>query len=233
MTNLHDFHFPGESEAYRKIRNQLLQEEINLRQQTEKVAALRRQLPLGGRLTEDYLFEESGLGPLDQNGIKQTRLSELFEPGKSTLIIYSFMYGPDMAAPCPSCTSILDGLNGMVAHVQERVNFVVVAKSPIERIRAWAHSRGWSNLRLLSSFNNSYNADYLGENSTGGQIPTLNVFQKSDDGVFHCYNTELLYTPPEAGQGPRHVDSIWPLWNLFDFTPEGRGADWNPRLAYD
>ena len=52
------------------------------------------------------------------------------------------------------------------------------------------------------------------------------------DRVHHFYNTELLYGPHPEGQEPRHVDPIWPLWNLFDLTPEGRGTDWYPRLAY-
>ena len=47
------------------------------------------------------------------------------------------------------------------------------------------------------------------------------------------YNTELLYAPTEPGQNPRHVDSLWPLWNMFDLTPEGRGTDWYPKHSYD
>jgi predicted dithiol-disulfide oxidoreductase (DUF899 family) len=50
--------------------------------------------------------------------------------------------------------------------------------------------------------------------------------------VRHFYNTELLFVPPEKGQDGRHVDLIWPLWNIFDLTPEGRGSTWHPRLKY-
>jgi len=55
---------------------------------------------------------------------------------------------------------------------------------------------------------------------------------KRDGAIHHFYNTEFLYASSEPGQDSRHVDSIWPLWNLFDETPEGRGQDWNPKLAY-
>ena len=152
--------------------------------------------------------------------------------GKDSLILYSFMYGPQMQRPCPSCTSILDGLNGSLVHALQRINFAVVAKSPIQRIRAFALERGWRNLRLLSSAPNSYNADYHGEEADGGQIPALNVFVRRERKIYHFYSTELLYAQSNPGQDPRHVDLIWPLWNLFDLTPEGRGTRWNPRLAY-
>ncbi len=134
---------------------------------------------------------------------------------------------------CPSCTSILDVLGGQLPHVTDRVNFTVVAKAAINDIRAWARKRGWRHLRLLSSRNNSYNRDYLGETEDWGQVPSLNVFRKTDDGIYHSYNTEMLFARTEEDQEPRHVDLIWPLWNLFDLTPEGRGTDWHPRFDYD
>jgi predicted dithiol-disulfide oxidoreductase (DUF899 family) len=142
------------------------------------------------------------------------------------------MYGPAMATPCTSCTSILDGLNGTAPHVRDRVNFVAVAKSPIATIRAIARQRGWSNLRLLSSAGNSYNLDYRGENQEGAQLPSLNVFVRRDGSIHHFYHTELLFAPRDPGQDGRHVDVIWPLWNLFDYTPEGRGEKWYPKLSY-
>ncbi|MGZ8797904.1 MAG: DUF899 family protein [Thermoanaerobaculia bacterium] len=216
--------FPGESEAYRAAREDLLKSEIDLRRQIESVAAKRRTLPLGGEVPQDYTFE-------DADG-KKVLLSELFAPGKDTLIVYSFMFGPQMADACPSCTSILDGLDGQAPHVTQRVNLVVVAKSPIERITKFARGRGWRNLRLLSSANNTYNRDYHAENEKGGQMPVLNVFVRRDGRIHHFYGTELLYVPPEPGQDGRHVDMIWPLWNLFDVTPEGRGETWQPRLKY-
>jgi predicted dithiol-disulfide oxidoreductase (DUF899 family) len=220
----HSVRFPGESENYRAARNELLDAEMELRRNIEAVAAKRRQLPLGGQISEDYIFAEEGG--------RKVRLSDLFEDGKDTLIVYSYMFGPQMAQPCVSCTSILDALDGEAPHVMQRVNLAVVAKSPIERIKEFTNGRGWRALRLLSSADNSYNRDYHAETATGDQLPALNVFVRRDSGVHHFYNTELLYAPPEPGQDRRHVDSIWPLWNLFDLTPDGRGEKWYPRLTY-
>jgi predicted dithiol-disulfide oxidoreductase (DUF899 family) len=220
--------FPGESDAYRAARNDLLNAEVELRRQVEAVAAQRRALPLGGEVPQDYEFQE--LGP--DGSTRTVRMSELFAGGKDTLVVYSYMFGPQMAQPCPSCTSILDALDGQVPHVTQRVNLAVIARSPIERVSRFARERGWRNLRLLSSAGSTYNRDYHGENEKGGQRPMLNVFARRDGRIYHTYGTELLFAPAEPGQDGRHVDMIWPLWNLLDYTPEGRGETWQPRLAY-
>jgi len=216
-------HFPNESGAYRAARDELLEAEKDLRRDVERVAAMRRTLPLGGAPPDDYVFDGES-GPV--------RLSELFDDGKDSLIIYSYMYGPRMAKPCVMCTSILDALDGEAPHVVQRVSLAVVAKSPIERILGFTRPRGWRNLRLLSSANNTYNHDYGAEEASGAQIPACNVFVRRDGNVRHFWSAELLYAPAEAGQDGRHVDMFWPLWNLFDLTPEGRGTDWYPRLSY-
>ena len=230
--SLHSQRFPGESPAYRDARNQLLEAEVALRRNIEEVAALRRKLPLGGEIPEDYVFEEGAADLSDATTARKTHLSELFSPGKDTLLLYSYMFGPTMPAPCVSCTSILDGLNGSAPHIRQRVNFAVVAKSPLARIRETARGRGWNNLRLLSSSGNTYNRDYHGEDAKGDQLPSLNVFVRRDGKIHHSYHTELLFAPQEPGMDGRHVDLIWPIWNMFDFTPEGRGTDWYPRLSY-
>jgi predicted dithiol-disulfide oxidoreductase (DUF899 family) len=227
----HKVRFPGESESYRAARDKLLDAEIEMRRTIESVAAKRRSLPVGGEVPQDYVFEEI----VGENGTgtkRRVRMSELFAEGKDSLILYSFMYGPEMPRPCPSCTSILDGLDGEAAHVMQRVNFAIVAKSPIERIREWAKERGWHNLRFLSSAGSPYNHDYQGENAKGDQMPALNVFVRRKGKISHFYNTELMFAPSDPGQDMRHVDMIWPLWNLFDVTPEGRGEKWNPKLSY-
>ena len=214
--------FPNEPPAYRTRRNALLKAEIDLRRQTEKVAAMRRKLPQGGEVPQDYVFEGRD-GPVT--------MSQLFVKG-DTLVAYSYMYGPNAKAPCPMCTSMLDGLNGNAQHIVQRTNLVVIAKSPIQRVLDFARQRGWSNLTLLSSEKNSYNRDYHGETPAGAQLPMLNVFRKNKGKIRHFYATELLFAPADKGQNGRHVDPIWPLWNLLDFTPEGRGADWYPKLSY-
>ena len=213
--------FPNEKPKYRAARDKLLKAELALRKQVEQVASLRRKLPPGGEVPEDYVFEsEQG----------KARLSELFVNG-NTLVAYSFMFGPKMAKPCPMCTSFIDGLNGNAMHIAQRTNLVVIAKSPLERILEFARSRGWSNLKLLSSQNNHYNRDYHAETDDGAQMPILNVFRK-DKAVRHFYATEMLFAKDEKGQNARHIDLMWPLWNVLDVTPEGRGRDWYPKLQY-
>ena len=214
--------FPNETAAYRAAREQLLEEETALRKQVEKVAALRRRLPAGGEVKEDYVFD-------DEDG--EVRFSELFLTGNS-LVAYSFMFGPKMKAPCPMCTAFLDALDGNALHIGQRVNLVVIARSPIERILKFAHERGWKNLHLLSSANNTYNRDYHGEDEKGSQVPMLNVFTKKGGVIRHFYATELAFGSGDEGQDPRHIDPMWPLWNVLDVTPEGRGTDWYPKLSY-
>jgi len=226
MGRIHDKTYPGETDDYREARDKLLEAEMALRKQSEAVAEMRRALPQGGVIAEDYEFEECGSG----NAVK---LSELFEDGKNSLVVYSFMYGPKAENACPMCTCLLDSLDGMSPHVTDQTNFAVVAKSPADRIQAWAAERGWQNLRLLSSHANSFNEDYFAEDSAGDQWPCINVFTKSGDAVHHSWGAELFFAPNEEGMHPRHADAIWPLWNMFDLTPEGRPADWFPKLSYD
>ena len=232
MPPSHSFRFPGESDSYRSARNQLLRAEVDLRGRVEEVAALRRQLPVGGEIPEDYVFEEGSADLSAPDSARQVSFSQLFQPGKDTLAIYSFMFGPKMKAACPMCTSMLDSLDGNAVRATQRINLAVVAKSPLERIRTFARERGWRRLRLLSSAANHYNRDYYGENAEGGQQPSLNVFVRRGGKIHHFFHTELVLVPPDPGQNQRHVDMIWPLWNLLDFTPDGRGADWYPSLTY-
>lgn len=219
--------FPNESEAYRKARDELLQAEVTLRAEVEKVAAQRRALPLGGELKEDYHFEER-VGGRDRT----VGFSELFEPDKDTLFIYSFMYGPDMKAACPMCTAIIDALDAQVVHLEQRINTAVVAKHPLDKIHAHAKSRGWSHIRLLSSADNTYNVDYFGE-VDGHQWTMANVFTRRDGKIYHTWASEMAFAEAIEGGNNRHVDLIWPLWNVLDMTPEGRGRDWFPKLSYD
>ena len=228
MAHLHDDRFPNETDTYRAARDTLLAVEMELRAKVEEVAALRRTLPLGGVLKEDYLLTE---GPADlsvDNNETQTRLSDLFAPGKDTLIVYSFMY-PEGGNACPACTSMIDGL---AQHITDRVNFAVFAKTPVADFRAWAQARGWRNVRLLSTNGTSYNTDYVTERDGSNQIPIINVFRRTADGIFHSWGSELFYAPTTDGQHPRHADMIWPVWNLLDMTPEGRDG-WFPQNSYD
>jgi predicted dithiol-disulfide oxidoreductase (DUF899 family) len=237
--------FPGESEEYRRERNRLLRAEAGLRQTIEQVAAQRRALPPGGVVPDDYRFDQA-------SGAGEVRFSELFETGKDTLVIYSFMFprysgdtrpGPSEGetaklplaeTPCASCTSILDSLDGAAPHLGRVLNMAVVAKSDPDRIANFARERGWRHLRLLSSGRNAYNRDYHSETPEGEQMPILNVFARDGDQFRHTWASELMYAPRDEGMEARHVDSIWPIWNLLDATPEGRTNKSNfPSLAYD
>ena len=224
--------FPGESADYRAARDKLLAAERDLRQHVEQVAELRRKLPLGGELPENYAFEEGAADLANTTTVVPVKLSDLFREGIHTLALYNFMYGPAMKQACPMCTSFLDSLNGTAPHAAQRLNLAVVAKSPIGRIREFARGRGWHNLRLLSSAGNTYNRDYHGETADGGQLPVLSLFVRRDGKIYHSYSTELVFAPPEPRQNQRHIDMMWPLWDLLDLTPEGRGANWYPRLTY-
>jgi predicted dithiol-disulfide oxidoreductase (DUF899 family) len=226
--------FPGESDEYRRARDELLQAELALRRQTEAVAAQRRRLPLGGVVSTDYAFQE---WDPEASAARTVRLSELFEGGKDSLFVYRFMFDPGpsgrpLEVACPLCTSILDGLDGALPHVSQRINVAIASKAPIERFKAHAHARGWRHARLLSSAGTTYNRDYLAETSDADQRPMATVFVRRGDAVRHFWSSELLTAPPEPGQDPRHVDFLWPLWSILDGTPEGRGTDWRPLLRY-
>jgi predicted dithiol-disulfide oxidoreductase (DUF899 family) len=242
-----DVTYPGESTDYRAARNELLADEIELRRQMEAVAAKRRQLPAGGEVPEDYVFQ--GEGP--DGGSMDVRLSDLFAPGKASLAIYSFMFPRDLGddspgpvreketaklplheGPCPTCVAFLDQLDGMVEHAGQVMNFAVVAKTPLDRLLTWGRERGWRRLRLLSSADNTYNRDYLAETADGAQRPMLNVFHRDGDTIRHFWGSELFYAPTDPGQHPRHVGTLEPLWNLFDLTPEGR-PEWDEQLTYE
>jgi predicted dithiol-disulfide oxidoreductase (DUF899 family) len=235
--------FPAESAEYRAARERLLEREIGLRREMEAVAAARRELPPGGVVPEDYLFQ----GAEADGSPTEVKLSELFAPGRDSLVIYSFMFPRDPSddrpgpatgetarlplaeGPCPSCVAMIDQLEGVAEHAAQQINLVIVAKSP--RALTFARERGWRRLRFVSSAGNTYNRDYLAETPEGNQRPMLNVFHRDGETIRHFWGSELFYAPMDAGEDPRHVGTIEPLWNLFDLTREGR-PDWDEQLSY-
>ncbi len=224
-------HFPGETTEYRAARDALLAQEIELRRAMEAVAAARRALPPGGAVPEDYVFAGPD-GPI--------RLSELFTPGKDSLAVYHFMFPRDpgddrpgaLDGPCPSCVALLDQLDGAVEHVEQRVNFAVIAHAPYAQLQAFAVERGWRELPLYSLAGNSFARDYGAETDDGAGRPMLNVFVRDGDTIRHFWGSELLSAPTEPGQDTRHVGTLEPMWNLFDLTPAGRGEDFEEQLDY-
>jgi predicted dithiol-disulfide oxidoreductase (DUF899 family) len=234
--------FPNETPAYRAARNALLDAEIALRRQTEAVAELRRALPPGGEVPEDFVFERIGANLRPE----KVRLSELFGQ-HSTLLLYSYMFGPERDSPCPGCTHLLDCIDGAARHVPQRAALYVASASPIARLAAWAHERGWDHLQLISTAGNRYNANYYGNTASltaamrkergyaDGETwdePMLNVFHKAGGVIRHFWGSELVFAPEDAGQHHRGLDFMDPVWSLLDTTPEGRGRDFFPRVDY-
>jgi predicted dithiol-disulfide oxidoreductase (DUF899 family) len=235
--------YPNESAGYREARNALLDAEIALRRQTEAVAAMRRALPPGGAVPEDFVFERIGAYQRPE----KVRLSELFGEFPS-ILLYSYMFGPERDLPCPGCTHLLDCLDGAARHVPQRAPLYVVARSPVARLAAWAHQRGWDHLVMLSAAGNAYGDHYYGNTASltpemraergykpgeDWDEPMLNVFTREGDTVRHFWGSELVFAPDDPGQNHRDIDFADPVWGLLDTTPEGRGAEFFPKIEYE
>jgi predicted dithiol-disulfide oxidoreductase (DUF899 family) len=214
--------FPGESTQYRNARNALLAEEIELRRHIERVAALRRALPPGGELPQDYRFD-------GENGA--ATLTQMFGD-HDTLITYNWMFGPKRERPCPMCTSLLSALDGEMPDILQRAAFAVIARGPIERLVAFKKERGWRYLPLYSSGSNSFNRDYANEDPDAGDNPAFNVFTRSGGTLRHFWGDEMGPQTADPGQDPRGAPDPMPLWTMLDLTPGGRGTDWYPKLEY-
>ena len=221
------FKFPNESDQYRRQRNELLEAEIRLRDEIETVAEKRRQLALGGRLKKDYQFERIG----DDGKSQPVSFQDLFAEHDS-LILYSMMFGKEWDAPCPSCTSIVDSLNANSRGVEEIAAIAVIAAASAQQLQEWAERRHWR-INLVSAGDSSYLIDYAGfETEDPGLVSCMNVFRSTPDGIFHFWASELLSRPMENGH-PRHVDIVWPMWNLLDMTPDGRGDVLVPKQDFE
>lgn len=214
--------FPNESDDYRRARDALLAEEIELRRHIERVAEQRRALPPGGEVTGRYQFEGEG-GLVDFAG--------LFGD-KQTLVVYSYMFGPQRERPCPMCTSLLSAWDGEARDVGQRVALAVVARSPIERLVAFKNERGWRDLKLYSDIDGRYSRDYHGIGKGGGDDAAFNVFTRLDGSIRHFWGGEMGSQSADPGQDPRGAPDLMPLWTILDATPEGRGRDWYPKLDY-
>ena len=212
--------FPNESKEYRRARDKLLAEEIELRRRIERVADQRRALPPGGEVTRDYRFEGEN-GPVG--------FADLFGD-KQTLAVYSYMFGPQRERPCPMCTSLLSAWDGEAADVGQRMSLVVVARSPIERLLEFKNQRGWRHLRLYADTTGDYTRDYV--SAEDGDVPAYNVFTRRDGTIRHFWSGEMGPATADPGQDPRGAPDFMPLWTILDTTPEGRGTDWYPKLEY-
>ncbi|PLP98357.1 DUF899 family protein [Cupriavidus pauculus] len=214
-------HFPNESAAYRQARNALLGEEIELRRHIERVAEMRRQLPPGGEVKQAYQFTgEKG----------SVTLADLFGD-KDTLVVYSYMFGPQREKPCPMCTSLMASWEGKVPDIEQRVALAMVARSPIDRLKAAKAARGWTQLKVYADTDGAFTRDYV--SADDADMPAYTVFTKRDGTIRHFYSVEMSGNMADPGQDPRGAPDPDPLWTLLDTTPEGRGGNWYPKLQYD
>lgn len=220
LADKNDASFPNESDKYRRARNALLAEEIELRRHIWRVGEMRRALPPGGEVTKDYRFEGS-------NG--EVGLKDLFGD-HDTLVVYSMMYGPQRKEGCPMCTAQLSAWDPEVPHLEQRVALVVVARSPYERIADYGRKRGWKNLKLFSDPSGDFTEDFVGERDA--DMPAYTVFEREGDTIRHFYSAEGNMEMADPGQDPHNAPDMNPLWIILDTTPEGRGTDWYPKLDY-
>ena len=203
-------------------RKDLLTREKELTRLRDEVSSHRRELPWV-KVTKQYVFD----GP---HG-KET-LSALFD-GRSQLVVYHFMFGPDWEEGCKSCSYLADHFDGANWHLPRRdVSFAVISRASLPKLDAYKKRMGWR-FKWLSSYGNDFNFDYQvsftkedekkneayynygkGEFITD-ELPGLSVFYRDENGgVFHTYSTYA-----------RGLDILVGAYNFLDLVPEGRGED--------
>ncbi len=198
---------------YDDARDELLDAEVELMLQRERVAALRRSLPPGPMVT-DYEFD-SDTG--------EVSLRQLFSAPGRPLVLYHFMYGKAQTEPCPSCSMWTDGWNAIAGHLTARIDLAVVTAASVAENQAMVAERGWSNLRWLSAADSFFKADIGGEGDDGSQWPFISVYEQTDEGIRLTYSGGAHLRDDHW----RGIDLLSPVWNFFDLTPKGRG-DWMP-----
>ena len=218
--------FPNESAEYRRAREALLAEEIELRRHIERVAEQQPRCRQGGEVEKNYAFEGEK-GPVS--------FADLFGD-KDTLVVYNYMFGPQRERPCPMCTSLLSAWDGEVPDIQQRVALAVVARSPIERLNAFKRERGWHFLPLFSDISGEFSGDYHALTKDGGDDAAFNVFTRQREAkgatIRHFWGGEMNGASADPGQDPRGAPDLMPIWTILDVTPQGRGTNWYPKLNY-
>jgi predicted dithiol-disulfide oxidoreductase (DUF899 family) len=136
-------------DGWTAARDELLALEKQHTKRGDELARLRQQLPWV-RVDKDYTFQTEA-GP--------RTLTALFD-GRSQLVIYNFMFGPDYAAGCPVCSSIADSFNGVVEHLKARdVTMICVSRAPLDKLLAYRKRMGW-NFNWASSHESDFNFDF-------------------------------------------------------------------------
>jgi predicted dithiol-disulfide oxidoreductase (DUF899 family) len=213
-------------EAWLEARKALLAKEKAFTRQRDELSRERRALPWV-KVEKPYVFD----GPHGQES-----LSDLFA-GRSQLIVYHFMYGPDWEEGCKSCSFWADNFERAIVHLNQRdVSMVAISKAPLSTLEAFKKRMGWS-FRWVSSFHNDFNRDYhvsftpeeqddasaaIYNYKPGGfgssEAPGLSVFAKDEAGsVFHTYSCYA-----------RGLDAVNGTYQLLDLVPKGRDEDTLP-----
>ena len=215
--------WPEESPDYARLRDELHEAEVALRDQREHVAALRRKLP-ADTIIPDFTFQE-----VRDAAVVDVALSDAFARPDKPLILMHFMYGKAQTSPCPMCTGWADGYDGLIPHIEQRANFAVFVAGDPAAFGEYARTRGWKNMRILSAGTSDIKRRLGFEDEHGGQRPGASVLLRQGDGtVVHTYSV-CAY----LGQaGFRGMDLFNPLWHYFDLLPEGRG-DFMPSKRYE
>ena len=142
-------HMVGTRQQWLEARLELLEAEKELTRRSDELALRRQELPWV-QVQKEYLFETDD---------RQASLSDLFR-GRSQLLIYHFMFGPDFAAGCPSCSAIADGFNGFTVHLEHHdVMLWAVSRAPLSKLQSYKKRMGWS-FPWASSFGSDFNSDY-------------------------------------------------------------------------
>lgn len=207
-------------EEWLAARTAYLAEEKAFTKQRDQLSQKRRELPWV-KLDKEYLFD----GP---NG--KESLADLFD-GRSQLIVYHFMYGPDWKEGCPSCSFWADNYNDVIVHLNHRdISMVAVSRSDLANLDAYKKRMGWD-FKWVSSLENDFNFDFhvsatpkqleakemvYNYNQTNGwaaeEMPGISVFYKNEDGeIFHTYST---YS--------RGLDMLNGAYHYMDLVPKGR-----------
>jgi predicted dithiol-disulfide oxidoreductase (DUF899 family) len=221
MAEACDIRWKGESSAFREARTALLAEEIELRRQIQRVAEHRRALP-PGPVAKDYRF-------LDEKG-REVRLIDLF--GRhDTLLTYLWMYGPERERPCPMCTSLVGSLDIPAQDIEQRLSLAIIGRSPVERQLAFARERGWSHLKFYQAIEEDFVHDYHFV-VDGEEWAQVLVWRRDGDEARLFWAVEGSAATADPGFDPHIAPDPTPLWNVLDWTPEGRAKDWYPKLEY-
>jgi predicted dithiol-disulfide oxidoreductase (DUF899 family) len=218
-------HTVGTREEWLAARLDLLEAEKELTRTGDELARRRRDLPWV-EVDEEYRFTTEG---------GEATLADLFG-GRSQLVVYHFMLGPDWGEGCPSCSALADGVAGSVPHLEHHdVAFVAVSRAPLDEILAYKQRMGWD-FPWVSSFGSSFNFDFhvsidpsvapveynfkdraqlesenVAWRDWSGEQPGMSVFARDGDDVFHTYSAYA-----------RGLDGLWTMWQWLDRAPLGR-----------